>query len=126
MEGLIVQLDFAISEAAQIQQRALDAGNLSVALGASRRVAEARREALELRQATGRLPKNLGLLLAWHADAVEVVRKIRLVFERHDIPDAIGEEVADLIELERREDHRRFEPNTRSGQGDVMGGQAVA
>jgi hypothetical protein len=122
-DRLLVQLDAAVTTAAEILEGALADKNWAVAVGASRRVAEARRELLELQQQRGIVPRNLGLL-AVQADGVATVQRILRVFDQYGVPGEVRDAIADLVELDVTPDGR-LELDMRSGQSDVIDGQEV-
>jgi hypothetical protein len=102
VERMVEQFEHVIGEIADIQQKALDAGNLPVALGAVKAKSAARMDWLKLLQARGLVPKNLGLLEA-QVEGVALVSRIMAVFEEYGIGHEVAERVAAVIDLEIRE-----------------------
>jgi hypothetical protein len=111
---LILQMDHAITEAAEIKKKAVDSGNLNVALGAAKRIAEARQELLALKQDRGIIPRNLAYLKGqW--DTVEIATTLIDILERHDLPQGAKDEIAAAVKLHTRTDQGRTELDMRTG-----------
>jgi hypothetical protein len=92
LDELIDQAAFAITTAAEILEGAMSDRNWTAAVGASRRVAQARREHTELLQARGLLPRDLGLM--WHyAEYEQIMRTVHEVLARHDIALEVREDL---------------------------------
>jgi hypothetical protein len=89
---LVVQLEYAITQAAKILEAAMASGNLSVALGATRRVAEARKQLLEMRQIRGQLPRDLSYI-GDERSLREFVEGVIEVMDRNGISMEIREEI---------------------------------
>ena len=114
IDRLIIQMDAAITDAAEIQAKALEQGNLSVALGAAKRVAQARQELLALKQDRGIIPRNLAYLKAqW--DTIEIAATLIEILERHDLPQGAKDEIAAAVKLHTRTDQGRTELDMRTG-----------
>jgi hypothetical protein len=114
IDRLINQMERAITDAADIQQKAIDVKNYNVALGASRRVAEARQELLALKQDRGIIPRNLAYLKAqW--DTIEIAATLIEILERHDLPQGAKDEIAAAVRLHTRTDQGRTELDMRTG-----------
>jgi hypothetical protein len=117
VDGLLVQLDRSVTNAALILEGAMTDKNWAVAVGAHRRLAEARRELLELKQFRGIVPRNLATLEEqW--SLVALVGRILAVMERHGISDEVRREIAEAGRLATRTDRRKLELDMRTG-GDV-------
>jgi hypothetical protein len=121
----LVQLDAAVSTAAEILEHAMADKNWSAAIGASKRLAQAMRERLELQQARGLVPRNLGVLQQqWSGMAL--VQRILVVFERFGVPDEVGEEVARQIEMSTRKVAGHLQLDTGTPGVELADAEAVA
>jgi hypothetical protein len=108
MDRVTVQTEDSATQAALILEKALAKDDLSAAVGAHRRLAETRRELIELKQLRGIIPVNIAdLQNQW--DGVELLARILAVFDKHGISDEVGIEVARTLELETRNDRGRLE-----------------
>ena len=100
-DELLVQLAEAVTEAAEVTEKAIEDRNWNAAIAGLKRAAQGRRELLELWQARGVVPRPLGVLQGmW--EGVTLVAKIVETFERHGISDEIADEVAASIEMQTR------------------------
>jgi hypothetical protein len=125
VDRLLAQLDAAVGQAALIFEGAIKDKNWAVALGASRRIADARRELLELQQARGIVPRNFAELHnQW--DGMQLVSSIFEVFERYDVPEVVSSEIAKLVHMDTRRDRGRLELDMRTGDSEVIDTQAAA
>jgi hypothetical protein len=98
---LVIQLEHAITQVAQILEAALAAGNLSVALGATRRLAVARNELWELKVARGDVPLNCHWIHV-QRETDELVREIFAVMDRNAVPMEVQREIAREVRLDSR------------------------
>jgi hypothetical protein len=115
-DRVLTEAQESLSQAAVLYERALDGNNLPVAVAAHRRVTECRKELLELMQLRGIVPRNIAdLQNVW--EGVELLARILAVFDRHDIPDEVGIEIARTANLETRSDRGRLELDLRMGDG---------
>ncbi|HEY4894958.1 MAG TPA: hypothetical protein VII01_02615 [Solirubrobacteraceae bacterium] len=111
---LILQMDHAITEAAELKQKAIDSGNLNVALGAAKRIAKGRQELLTLKQDRGLIPRNLAYLKAqW--DTIEIAATLIDILEKNDLPQRAKDEIAEAVRLHTRTDQGRTELDMRTG-----------
>jgi hypothetical protein len=116
VDGLIVQLDRAVTNAALILEGAMEEKNWAVSVGAHRRLAESRRELLELKQLRGIVPKNLALIEEqW--SLVRLVQRILAVMERHGFSDEVRLEIAEAGRLATRTDRGTLELDMRPSGG---------
>jgi hypothetical protein len=116
VDGLLVQLDRAVTQAALILEGAISEKNWAGAIGAHRRLGESRRELLELKQLRGIIPKNLAALEEqW--SLVQFMGRVLAAFERHNIPNEVRIEIAETGRLATRTDRGTVELDMRAGGG---------
>ena len=115
IDRALVRADAAISVAALILEGAMKDKNWSVAIGAARRGAEARRELLNLQQLRGIVPNNLAQLQdLW--DGMQLAAEMIGVLNRHDVPREVMDEIAGVVNLGTRDDRGRVELDERAGE----------
>jgi hypothetical protein len=117
MDGMLLQMEYAVQQAAEILERAMEKDDLSAAIGALRAQADRRRELFEMRQERGLIPKNLQVL-ADQEDGQAFVNTVLRVFEMHGIGDDVAQEIADLIEMDVSTEGGRLQLAERSDYDD--------
>ncbi len=101
MGELLVQLERAITQAAQIREAAMDSGNLSVALGALRTVAEARRELTQIKTSIGLMPRN-PRWIHHQLDGYDFINAVNAVLDRNGVSQEVREEILAEVGLHSR------------------------
>jgi hypothetical protein len=115
IDRALVRADAAVSSAALILEGAMKDKNWSVAIGAARRGAEARKELLNLQQLRGIVPHNLAQLQdLW--DGMQLAAEMIGVLNRHDVPREVMDEIAGVVNLGTRDDRGRVELDERAGE----------
>lgn len=122
IDRALVRADAAVGSAALILEGAMRDKNWSVAIGAARRGAEARKELLNLQQLRGVVPNNLAQLQdLW--DGMQLAAEMIGVLRRHDVPREVMDEIAGVVNLGTRDDRGRVELDERAGE--VVDGEVV-
>jgi hypothetical protein len=117
LHALLLRRRTALSEAAEMLQRAVASGNLLWELGARKYRDQALTQYETRLRDTARIPSS-SKELEGEQDAENLVAKILGVFEKHGVEDPIGREIRDLIVAQRLAAEQALAPEINSEKWD--------